>query len=137
MIYDREPPSPSEIQKLHVDKLLKEYIEASNPDWNEVEKFRQREESCVYINTYSVNKAYGGPEEGGWWFDIGDPIESVQFDFSYQARHALPEHEERWKKRNIDEGNREPSSVNCDGYYETYVEDRFAESYPKRKPHYE
>ena len=66
---------------MHVDKLIAEFKSANNPDWIEIEKFRQREESTIYINTYETNRAYGGPEEGGWWFDIGDPVESVQFDF--------------------------------------------------------
>lgn len=137
MIYDRKSPEPWEIQKMHVDKLIAEFKSANDPDWIEIEKFRQREESTIYINTYETNRAYGGPEEGGWWFDIGDPVESVQFDFSYQARYALPEFEERWMKRNKEEERKRPSSVNCDGWYETYLEDKFAESYPKQKPHYE
>lgn len=25
----------------------------------------------VYVNVYELDRAYGGPEEGGWWYDIG------------------------------------------------------------------
>ena len=24
-----------------------------------------------FVNVYTVDKAYGGPEEGGWWYDEG------------------------------------------------------------------
>ena len=109
MINDRNSPEPWEIQKMHVDKLIAEFKSANDPDWIEVEKFRQREESTIYINTYLVDRAYAGPEEGGQWYDYGEPVESVQFDFSYQARYALPEFEERWMKRNKDEERKRPS----------------------------
>ena len=25
----------------------------------------------LYVNEYEVQRAYGGPEEGGWWYDRG------------------------------------------------------------------
>jgi len=31
--------------------------------------------SRVYVNLYGVTRRYGGPQEGGWWFDVGAPIE--------------------------------------------------------------
>lgn len=31
----------------------------------------------VYVNAYEVTRHYGGPEEGGWWYDAGTPIASV------------------------------------------------------------
>lgn len=27
------------------------------------------ENKIVYVNVYSVTREYGGPEEGGWWFN--------------------------------------------------------------------
>jgi len=30
----------------------------------------------VYVNAYLVSRMYGGPEEGGWWYDAGEPLES-------------------------------------------------------------
>ena len=29
-----------------------------------------------YVNVYQIQRAYGGPEEGGWWYDEGTPIET-------------------------------------------------------------
>jgi len=27
-----------------------------------------------YVNVYEKSSAYGGPEEGGWWFTVLDPV---------------------------------------------------------------
>ena len=31
----------------------------------------------VYVNAYIVTREYGGPEEGGWYYDAGYPVASV------------------------------------------------------------
>jgi hypothetical protein len=28
----------------------------------------------IWVNVYDTAKRYGGPEEGGWWFETGTPI---------------------------------------------------------------
>jgi hypothetical protein len=30
-----------------------------------------------YVNVYAVQRSYGGPEEGGWWYDVGTVEQSV------------------------------------------------------------
>ena len=30
-----------------------------------------------YLNVYEVGRAYGGPEEGGWWYDHGTFLECI------------------------------------------------------------
>jgi hypothetical protein len=30
-----------------------------------------------YINVYEVSSEYGGPEEGGWWYNYYEPIKSI------------------------------------------------------------
>lgn len=32
---------------------------------------------AVYLNTYEVQNLYGGPEEGGWWYEAGTPVQSI------------------------------------------------------------
>lgn len=32
-----------------------------------------------YLNIYEIGQAYGGPEEGGWWYTVGTPVESKEF----------------------------------------------------------
>ena len=34
---------------------------------------------AVYLNTYSRHMQYGGPEEGGWWYDCGTPLQSILY----------------------------------------------------------
>lgn len=31
----------------------------------------------LYVNVYHVSQLYGGPEEGGWYYDAGEPIASI------------------------------------------------------------
>lgn len=35
-----------------------------------------------YVNVYSIDRAYGGPEEGGWWYDTGDVVHTVRCEGS-------------------------------------------------------
>jgi hypothetical protein len=30
-----------------------------------------------YVNAYAVTRNYGGPEEGGWYYNAGEPLASV------------------------------------------------------------
>ena len=32
----------------------------------------------MYVNVYQVERAYGGAEEGGWWYDAGTVLESKE-----------------------------------------------------------
>ena len=32
-----------------------------------------------YVNIYKVDRAYGGPEEGGWYYDVGELVETKCF----------------------------------------------------------
>ena len=31
----------------------------------------------LYVNAYAVTRHYGGPEEGGWWYNAGEPLASI------------------------------------------------------------
>ena len=84
-----------------------------------------------YVNVYRVERCYGGPEEGGWWYDAGEPIESrlvgpnEDLDSMVavmRARH--PRTDKRF-------------SVNGGEDYDVVVEEHFATPYPSVRPHYE
>ena len=34
-------------------------------------------EVIMYLNAYSVTRRYGGPEEGGWYYNHREPIASI------------------------------------------------------------
>jgi hypothetical protein len=95
-----------------------------------------------YINVYEVTQSFGGPEEGGWWFDCGTPLESVRCDNEQEFDAATLILEKRYE---VDEKNRwsrerQAGMHSCmPGAYSVMilVEDKFAEAYPQTCPHYE
>ena len=32
----------------------------------------------IFVNVHRVQRAFGGPEEGGWWYDRGNYLESIE-----------------------------------------------------------
>ncbi len=38
-----------------------------------------------YVNAYFVTRHYGGPEEGGWWYDCGEPVASLPVKAEYRS----------------------------------------------------
>lgn len=40
-----------------------------------------------YITAYAVTRNYGGPEEGGWWYDWYKPIETVAVPKVFQRKN--------------------------------------------------
>jgi len=42
----------------------------------------------LYINVYLIRQAYGGPEEGTWYYDIGTPLASIPVDSDYKPGKA-------------------------------------------------
>ena len=39
-----------------------------------------------YVNTYATGRNYGGPEEGGWFYEDGRPVDTVSFHTESEAR---------------------------------------------------
>lgn len=97
-----------------------------------------------YVNAYSVTRHYGGPEEGGWWYDAGEPLASVPVRvprFGKDCRDEDPVLKARYELGQLLEpqfrGNRDRHSVIGDANLVIAVEDSFAQPYPKQTPHYE
>jgi hypothetical protein len=38
----------------------------------------------LYVNVHCVSQQYGGPEEGGWYYDVGEPIASIPVKSKYE-----------------------------------------------------
>jgi len=97
-----------------------------------------------YINTYLTNRMLGGMEEGGWWFEVGEPLESIlvlpkkrESQKNYDQRVNDLFNKKRELVDEINQDERPSSSVLCDGWTEVCLEDQQAEYYPKTRPHYE
>jgi hypothetical protein len=98
-----------------------------------------------YANVYLYDREYGGPEEGGWWYDTYSPItDSSDWDSPPPKHGHFPTVEEAEKAITaLDEWckienstRRSPSSVLSDGHYTTRLEAWPAEFEPKQRPHY-
>ena len=42
--------------------------------------------STLHIAVLEVARCYGGPEEGGWWFDASAPVEYITVDVIWERR---------------------------------------------------
>lgn len=83
-----------------------------------------------YSNLYFVTREYGGPEEGGWYYNQDRIKRSEPYT---EAGHAAMEAE----VTGLNEGRRELSSVLSTGRYRLAAECEPGEDYPKKRPHYE
>lgn len=92
-----------------------------------------------YVNLYIQDRAYGGPEEGGWWFDVGEFIRSHTFKFtSYEAARARYQLLNERTNRTANDGrNTDINSVMCEGEYRWVIENEPGQSYPQSRPFYE
>jgi len=73
------------------------------------------EETNVYVGTYQTSRAYGGPEEGGWWYTNYKLMESKAFGTKEEAE-AYAE-EMRGKLNTIGANDDDLSSAKgMDGY---------------------
>jgi hypothetical protein len=101
---------------------------------------------CVCI--YMEDKEYGGPEEGGWWYNAGYPLpkgtgeQSCQLDdharFFMEHREAVA-WAQRLEEQFKDINNSRPSisSMRSSGRYTVKVTLGLPKAYPEERPHYE
>lgn len=98
-----------------------------------------------FIHMHQVAMQYGGPEEGGWWYDSGIPV-----DGWIPALHYFDNEEEAYaacRHLNLQEYNRQKSEEDYDytsvlaylstHYAFTVEEHPVPYAYPERRPHYE
>lgn len=90
------------------------------------------------VAVYLHDRAYGGPEEGGWWFESGDLVrvmrvfgsEASATDFCYRLNRRL--------RATLNRGRRSIGSVLSEGRFCARVyEDDAPPHYPARRPYYE
>jgi len=87
----------------------------------------------MYLNVYAVTRHYGGPEEGGWWYNWYTHILGIcvtNLDGIEKTRL-----EEFLYKCYPNEGN--IYSIRGGTEYEICYEETLAESQTKEKPYYE
>ena len=95
----------------------------------------QLDEVPGYVNAYIVTLGYGGPEEGGWWYDINAPLASIRVRTEEQAEIAFNLLEDLYREDWSEEPKR--SSVASNGDLRIVIEGDRAQFTPETKPHYE
>ena len=90
-----------------------------------------------YVNAYETYDAYGGPEEGGWWYTSGEPTGQTwgpftTLDEAWEQRDALAENVNEYN-----EGRWPRHSVNGGDWYALYVEEHEPRAFPVNTPRYE
>jgi hypothetical protein len=136
------------------------------PDcWCETDDPKDRDPNCPVhgedasvsfytVAIFLVDRAYGGPEEGGWWFNTGEPIDHIPdginphdlitvFDARDDVRAAMEE-AIAWTEKlqaqldaGPNHGRREISSVLSTGRYAAEMQAGWPKAYPETRPHYE
>lgn len=100
-------------------------------------KFKPRVPRFIGVVAFTIglaDKAYGGPEEGGWWYDTFSP-EKVFYVPSRRAsslKRRLTALADKWNKN---ERRYPPSSTLCSGYWTVY-QDAITEDEPQERPYY-
>jgi len=75
------------------------------------------------ITVHEVWKSYGGPEEGGWDYECGYPVENVCIFSKEQAIKELQRLHDRYQ-----------SEAET---YDINLSQKWGKPYPEKRPHYE
>ena len=106
-------------------------------------KISLADEKFSYINVYLADRAYGGPEEGGWYYDYGIPVESRRVLSPAEGEvNPYSEYQEELefiesRYYRLNQNRPDIHSVLSEGRYIVVEEHGFAKPYPETIPHYE
>ena len=97
------------------------------------------------VAVYELDRRYGGPEEGGWWYDCGQLMRTVKVfkdedqAYAFCRRYNRPLAFRREAQRGVRYGRLPLSSVNYSGgHYQAEVHKHMPPlNYPQGRPHYE
>jgi hypothetical protein len=93
------------------------------------------------VAVYELGQSYGGPEEGGWWYDTGELVRVLRAfkDLEKACDYARRVNRSLHFKAESNPHIRPLHSVAYDGgRFCAEIHDGTApESYPLRRPHYE
>jgi len=89
------------------------------------------------IGIYLVDQSYGGPEEGGWWYEVGELQRLVSVERNEERAYERCRHLNRVINKTVNRDRRPTHSVLSEGVFSAQVHEGIAVSYPARRPHYE
>jgi hypothetical protein len=109
----------------------------------------------MYLNIYSIGQAYGGPEEGGWWYSCGELLESNQVTNLARAKATVEKLNKKFKTKTSDysmgygehdgvdlNGEGDDNFLMAGGHWgysnmRAMIEDKPGRDFPTHRPHYE
>lgn len=71
------------------------YVAIDNPSMV-MKSSRERAAQWWCVAVYETDRAYGGPEEGGWWYDVGGLTEHAKIRFFDRYQDAYDYAQELW-----------------------------------------
>lgn len=90
------------------------------------------------VAVYMVDRAYGGSEEGGWWYNTGDLVRTVKV---FRNESKAINYCRRFNEildNTLNRGRRPISSVLSTGRYAAEMwDDHAPKHYPECRPYYE
>lgn len=86
---------------------------------------------ATFVNVYEIDRRCGGPEEGGWWYDTGEPVKSIICTTHEEAEEVR----EMLRTEYVRSGKR--YSVLGGEDYDVFIEPHPAKAWPEGRPRYE
>jgi len=93
-------------------------------------------EGPFHLNEYLANRAFGGPEEGGWWYDTGRFVACHGAFATVEAAAAARDAKANWLADRR-QGLHDPGSVLCTGWPVLRIEPHAGADFPATRPRYE
>ena len=75
------------------------------PEQGEASPEKRSYRGVAFVNAYAVTRHYGGPEEGGWWYNAGHPLASMPVPATFTPNHE-PDEDGHCVGCHSDEGER-------------------------------
>jgi len=105
----------------------------------------------IFVSVMEIERVYGGPEEGGWWYDVEIPVETIKVDLRWRTATPEPQvfvigHEQEsvlldlesiWEKRYAINSSDTRSNVNGGPDYCIDFDFVRQKTKPDREPRYE
>ena len=88
------------------------------------------------LNEYLTDRAFGGPEEGGWWYDTGRFVACHGAYGTVVEATAARDAKANWLADRR-QGLHDPSSVLCTGWPVLRIEPHAGADFPATRPRYE
>jgi hypothetical protein len=105
---------------------------------------REGQQTTLHLNLYSVRQNYGGPEEGGWWYESGVALGSVPLPATWEWTGDIYEDDHLHLEPRVKSAHHEAARLllNLTAMHDTHnyhisLEDHMASDYPRSRPRYE